>query len=51
MDKCKCGKELLDITDPDILGRTGQIWYVCPLILCGMDEKDHTSIYEEVTKI
>jgi len=45
--RCKCGEVLLDITDPDILGREGQIWYVCPMILCGCDEAGHTSIYEE----
>jgi len=45
--KCKCGETLLDINDPEILGRTGQTWYVCPLILWGCEEENHTSIYEE----
>lgn len=44
---CKCGELLLIITDPEILGRTHQIWYVCPLILYGCDESEHTSIYGE----
>lgn len=45
---CTCGEPLMEITDPEILGREGQRWYVCPLILYGDDERYHTSIYEEI---
>jgi len=47
MTKCKCGEPLMIITDPDIIGREGIIWHVCPLILYGDTERDHTSICEE----
>ena len=42
--KCKCGQELLVITDSEIIGRDGGIWYVCPMILYGCEEEEHTSI-------
>ena len=48
-NKCACcGEPLMRITDPEILGREGQIWYVCPLILYGDTARKHTSIYEEI---
>jgi len=47
LTKCTCGETLLDITDPEILGRKGQVWYVCPTILHGGGKEGHTSRYEE----
>ncbi len=46
---CKCGMQLMQITDPEILVRTEQTWHVCPMILEGCDEVEHTSIYEDRT--
>jgi len=47
MTKCICGEPLMIITDPEIIGREGITWHVCPLILYGDTERDHTSICEE----
>lgn len=47
--KCSgCGEELLDIRDPEILGRENQMWLVCPKILYGCSKSEHTSIYREL---
>lgn len=41
-NKCACcGEPLIKVTDPK-----GQVWYICPLILYGDTERDHTSIYD-----
>ncbi len=44
-ETCRCGEPVMIITDPEIIGRTGQKWIVCPLILYG-DDRNHTSRYE-----
>lgn len=41
--KCKCGEHLITISDEIILGRNDAYWVVCPLVLCGCDECEHTS--------
>ena len=43
-----CGEPLMEITDPEIIGREGQVWFVCPLILYGDTAREHTSVYEEI---
>lgn len=46
---CHCGQLLMQITDPEILGRGEQTWHVCPLILVGADTDEHISVYEDRT--
>ncbi len=50
IEKCNCGEYLLKITDSEILGGEGRVWYVCPIILCGGDTEGHISKYGELCR-
>jgi hypothetical protein len=46
MNLCRCGKELLIITDRNIIGHKAKAWHVCPLVLYGFGTIEHDTYWK-----